>query len=39
MFYVILQQQLCDKHDVWHIFHDENYFQKKTTITSSLSLS
>ena len=38
MFYVILQQQLCGKHDVWHNFHDENYFQKKI-ITSSLSLS
>ena len=29
MFYVILQQQLCGKHDVWHNFHDENYFQEK----------
>ena len=29
MFYVILQQWLCGKHDVWHNFHDENYFQKK----------
>ena len=40
MFYVTLQQQLCGKHDVWHNFHDENYFQKKKkTITSSLLLS
>ena len=38
MFYVTLQQYLCGKHDVWHNFHDEKYFQKKT-ITSSLSLS
>ena len=38
MFYVMLQQQLCGKHDVWHNFQDENYFQKKT-VTSSLSLS
>ena len=30
MFYVTLQQQLCGKHDVWHNFQDENYFQKKT---------
>ena len=37
MFYIILQQ-LCGKHDVWHNFNDENYFQEKT-ITSSLSLS
>ena len=29
MFYVTLQQQLCDKRDVWHNFHDENYFQEK----------
>ena len=29
MFYVTLQQQLCGKHDVWHNFQDENYFQKK----------
>ena len=29
MFYVTLQQQLCGKHDVWHNFHDENYFQEK----------
>ncbi len=29
MFYVILQQQLCGKHDVWHNFDDENYFQEK----------
>ena len=29
MFYVILQQQLCGKHDVWHNFHDGNYFQEK----------
>ena len=28
MFYVTLQQQLCGKHDVWHNFQDENYFQK-----------
>ena len=39
MFYVILQQQLCGKHDVWHNFHDRNYFQEKKPITSSLSLS
>ena len=38
MFYFMLQQQLCGKHDVWHKFQDKNYFQKKT-ITSSLSLS
>ena len=29
MFYVILQQQLCGKHDDWHNFHNENYFQGK----------
>ena len=29
MFYVILQQQLCGKHDVWHNFQDGNYFQKE----------
>ena len=29
MFYITLQQQLCGKHDVWHSFQDENYFQKK----------
>ena len=29
MFYVTLQQQLCGKHDVWHKFQDEKYFQKK----------
>ena len=29
MFYVILQPQLCGKHDVWHNFQDGNYFQKK----------
>ena len=29
MFYVILQQQLCGKLDVWHNFHYENYFQEK----------
>ena len=29
MFYVILQQQLWGKHDAWHNFHDENYFQEK----------
>ena len=29
MFYDTLQQQLCAKHDVWHNFHDENYFQEK----------
>ena len=28
MFYVRLQQQFCGKHDVWHNFRDENYFQK-----------
>ena len=28
MFYVRLQQKLCGKHDVWHNFRDENYFQK-----------
>ena len=27
MFYVTLQQQLCGRHDVWHNFQDENYFQ------------
>ena len=27
MFYVTLQQQLCGKHDIWHNFQDENYFQ------------
>ena len=29
MFYVTLQQQLCGKHDVWHNFHDGDYFQEK----------
>ena len=29
MFYIMLQQQLCGKHDVRHNFDDENYFQKK----------
>ena len=29
MFYTTLQQQLCGKHDIWHNFQDENYFQKK----------
>ena len=29
MFYIILQQQVCGKHGVWHNFHDENYFQEK----------
>ena len=29
MFCVTFQQQLCGKHDVWHNFQDENYFQKK----------
>ena len=29
MFYVMLQQQLCGKHDVGHNFQDENYFQEK----------
>ena len=29
MFYVMLQQQWCGKHDVWHNFQDENYIQKK----------
>ena len=29
MFYVTLQQQLCGEHDIWHNFHDENYFQEK----------
>ena len=29
MFYVTLQQQLCGKHDVWHNFHNEDYFQEK----------
>ena len=29
MFYVMLQQQLCGKHNVWHNFQDKNYFQKK----------
>ena len=38
MFYIILQQQLCGKHDIWHNFHDKNYFQEKN-ITLSLSLS
>ena len=38
MFYVTLQQQLCSKHDVWHNFQDEKYFQKNP-VTSSLLLS
>ena len=29
MFYIILQQQLCGKRDVWRNFQVENYFQKK----------
>ena len=29
MFYVTLQQKLCGRHDIWHNFKDENYFQKK----------
>ena len=29
MFYVTLQQHLCGKHDVWHNFHDGDYFQEK----------
>ena len=29
MFYTMLQQQLCGKHDIWHNFQDKNYFQKK----------
>ena len=29
MFHVILQQQLCGKHDVWHNFHDRDYFQEE----------
>ena len=29
MFYVILQQQLCGKYDVWHNFHDKNYFPEE----------
>ena len=29
-FNVMLQQQLCGKHDVWHNFQDKNYFKKKT---------
>ena len=33
MFYVILQQQLCGKHDVWHNFHDENYFVTLAQLT------
>ena len=28
MLYVMLQQ-LCGKHDIWHKFQDEDYFQKK----------
>ena len=39
MFYVMLHQQLCGKHDIWHNFQDKNYFNKKQTVTSSLSLS
>ena len=39
MFYVTLQQQLRGKHDVWHNFKDEKYFQKKNPVTSSLSRS
>ena len=29
MFYVMLQQQLCGKHDVWHNILKEKYFKKK----------
>ena len=29
MFYVILQQQLCGQHDVWHNIDNKNYFQEK----------
>ena len=29
MFYLTLQQLLCGKHDIWHNFQGENYFQKK----------
>ena len=29
MFYVVLHQQLCGKHDIWHNFQDKNYFKKK----------
>ena len=29
MFYITLQQYLCGKHDIWHNFQDEKYFQKK----------
>ena len=29
-FNVMLQQQLCGKHDVWHNFQEKNYFKKKT---------
>ena len=31
MFHVMLQQQLCGKHDIWHNFQDEKYFKKKKT--------
>ena len=29
MSYVTLHQQMRSKHDVWHNFQDEKYFQKK----------
>ena len=29
MFYVTLHQKLYSKHDVWHNFQDEKYFQRK----------
>ena len=29
MFHVMLQQQLCGKHDVWHNIQDEKYFKEK----------
>ena len=38
MFYVILQQQLCGKHDVWHNFHDGDYFQEKNYNFITLAL-
>ena len=29
MFHVMLQQQLCGKHDIWHNFQHKKYFKKK----------
>ena len=32
MFHVMLQQQLCGKHDIWHNFQDKKYFKKKKLV-------